>query len=192
MTRFQTPQDERPWWASVEHLRDRADDTSGAAVMAAGRVLTPATEARPDAARAVTPRPRRHVATAPAQRTRGQRPDWFAEEANRAGRRQSPRPEANAPARPRATLVDVSPDHLAGRRAQQVRRAPGERPTVTITGRPDGALPPQPREIAPVRGARAREHASSLVSSPDRLMLWAVALGILMILASLGTAGAGA
>ncbi len=73
-----------------------------------------------------------------------------------------------------------------------VRRAPGERPTVTITGRPDAALPPRVVEPKPVRGRRTREQASSLVASPDRMMLWAVALGLLMIAASIGTASADA
>lgn len=181
MTRFQTPQTDRPWWAEVEHLRERTGDSP----VAAAPRHAPATEAP-----AARTRTRTHVATQSPPRSRGQRPDWFAEEAQLAGRRQVPRPAQRGPVRPRAKLVDVAPNHVVGSRAQQVRRQPGERPTVTITGRPDGALPPQPHQLLPVRAARTREHMSGLVSSPDRMMLWAVALGLLMIVASVGTAGA--
>lgn len=100
------------------------------------------------------------------------------------------RTPASRPSRPRATLVDVAPAHAVQTRAPRPRRESGDRRTVTITGRPDGALPPQParREIS--RAERGMVRAGSAFSSPDRLMLWAVALGILMIVASLATASA--
>lgn len=89
--------------------------------------------------------------------------------------------------------MDVAPAHVMVRRAPQTRRRAGERPTVTITGRPEAALPPRPTAGLPqVRAARSRERVSSVVASPDRMMLWAVALGLLMIVASIATGTTGA
>lgn len=203
----------RPWWDEVAHLRG-VDDRLAPAERPDGRrgeLLR-----SPVAAWEESPPPRHagdaiaglrgeerddrladHVRHRPAGRSRRREAghaagDWFADEARVAGRRTTPRRDPMEVQRPRVTLVDVSPDHALVRRAPQVRRAPGERPTVTITGRPDAALPPQVREPAPLRARRTREQASSLVASPDRMILWAVALGLLMILASIGTATADA
>ncbi|MBJ7470614.1 MAG: hypothetical protein JHD16_04905 [Solirubrobacteraceae bacterium] len=200
MDHLQSNQNARPWWADVEHLRDDAPtdrpSQRGAARSAAPTGIVDATTDRERSARS--------RAAAVANRTPARRPhrgdvargsDWFEQEARHDGRRvksTKTRQELTRPERPRATLIDVRPEHQALRRAQQVRRAPGERPTVTITGRPDAALPPQVREVKPIRARRTREGATSLVASPDRLILWAVALGLLMILASLGTASADA
>ncbi len=189
MTNFTPSETARPWWAEIAQEREQRERSAFSVTDD-----VPVRAALPTEAPA--PRQRRHVATsrsrahAPVSRPRS---DWFAEEARTAGRPQS-RPAAAAarkqPQRPRATLVDVAPLHATAPRAQQVRRAPGERPTVTITGRPDAALPPQPIERRLERGERARSQALALVASPDRLMLWAVVLGVLMIAASIGTAGA--
>lgn len=192
MDHFTSLDNGQPWWADVAHLRDDAPATSRAerAPRTAGQALAPAPgrdERRPP----VRARSTRATAQRRGRRSERAGTDWFTDEALSAGRRTKPPVEPRRPQRPRATLVDVAPNH-AVRRAQQVRRQPGERPTVTITGRPDAALPPQPRPSTAVRGRRTREHALSLVASPDRLILWAVALGLLMILASIGTASAGA
>lgn len=201
MDHLQSNQTARPWWAEVAHLRDDAPTTANAASTQVTRDLAAPTPADVASARERSARSRAAAVAnrAPAARRprRGEsaRTDWFEQEARRDGRRARPRPDASSssrPVRPRATLIDVAPQHQALRRAQQVRRAPGERPTVTITGRPDAALPPQVREVKPIRARRAREGATSLVASPDRLILWAVALGLLMILASIGTASADA
>ena len=187
------PNTSLPGGADVAHLRDNAPATPTA-------VATPSAprESRTDAT-ARERSARTHAAAVAARQPaarrshRRERADWFEQDARTGGRRSRPtRPEAARPERPRATLIDIAPEHQMLRRAQQVRRAPGERPTVTITGRPDAALPPQVREVKPIRARRAREGATSLVASPDRLILWAVALGLLMILASLGTASADA
>lgn len=176
-----------PWWAEVEHLRtsrdaSRHDTLSASSARRSERHAAPAAPAR-EHARASQHQRRRSV----------ERPDWFAQEARSAGRRAAPAPvEPARPSRPRVTLVDVAPAHALTRRAPQTRRRAGERPTVTITGRPDAALPPRPAAEVTVRAPRTRERVSSVVHSPDRMILWAVALGILMIVASIATGTAGA
>ncbi len=177
-----------PWWAEVEHLRTSPPT---------GRheTLAPPAAAPRRAERHVAPATgtREHARAAQHQRRRAERPDWFAQEARTAGRRIAPAPvEPARPSRPRATLVDVAPAHALVRRAPQTRRRAGERPTVTITGRPDAALPPRPAGEVAIRAPRTRERVSSVVASPDRMILWAVALGILMIVASIATGTAGA
>lgn len=200
MDHLQSNSNARPWWADVAHLRDdetpSQTPTSHAVSSLAAPAEMPAVSARERSART---RAAAVAGRAPSRRSHrpGTAPvaDWFGQEARTDGRRvkkAKPSSQPARPERPRATLIDVAPQHQMIRRAQQVRRAPGERPTVTITGRPDAALPPQVREVKPIRGRRAREGAASLVASPDRLMLWAVALGLLMILASIGTASADA
>lgn len=201
MDHFPSTETARPWWEDVAHLRGDDDHSARGAV---ARTADPVDDeplvrldiARPDRSAARSSRAT-HGRQRPSGRSRTRQAeapsaDWFADEASTAGRRSTPRVDSTRPQRPRVTLVDVSPDHALVRRAPQVRRAPGERPTVTITGRPDAALPPQVKGPAPRRARRTREQASSLVASPDRMILWAVALGLLMILASIGTANADA
>lgn len=203
MDHLQSNQTARPWWAEVAHLRDDAPATVDAtptsqAVRSLQAVASPddlSARERSARSRAAAVANRAPAARRPRRGEPARPADWFEQDARRDGRRSRPRPDVSSssrPVRPRATLIDVAPQHQALRRAQQVRRAPGERPTVTITGRPDAALPPQVREVKPIRARRAREGATSLVASPDRLILWAVALGLLMILASIGTASADA
>lgn len=176
-----------PWWAEVEHLRTSPPT---------GRheTLGPPAARRVERHAAPTSGTREHARAAQHQRRASvERPDWFAQEARSAGRRTTPVPtEPARPSRPRATLVDVAPAHSLVRRAPQTRRRAGERPTVTITGRPEAALPPRPQHDVVVRAARTRERVSSVVASPDRMILWAVALGLLMIVASIATGTAGA
>lgn len=179
-----------PWWAEVEHLRTspptgRHETLAPPAARRVERHVAPASGTR-EHARAGQHQRRRSA-------ERPERPDWFAQEARSAGRRTTPAPvEPARPSRPRATLVDVAPAHALVRRAPQTRRRAGERPTVTITGRPEAALPPRPDTDVIVRAARTRERVSSVVASPDRMILWAVALGLLMIVASIATGTAGA
>lgn len=200
MDHLQSNQNARPWWADVAHLRDDADRPVAAPDSSARDfAVAPAddrTSARERSARtrAAAVAGREPATRRPHRSERARAADWFEQDARHDGRSKAPRAQAlpTRPERPRATLIDVAPQHQELRRAQQVRRAPGERPTVTITGRPDAALPPQVREVKEIRGRRTREGAASLVASPDRLILWAVALGLLMILASIGTASADA
>jgi len=204
MDHFPSTENTRPWWEDVAHLRDDAAPSRRAPQSRRAVAESTSLAGRADAVDLLIPvdhdhaigdEPRGRVAARTPHRASGRhadraRGDWFAQEAGAAGRRTKPRVDPSRPERPRATLVDLAPDHAFMRRAQQVRRRPGERPTVTITGRPEGALPPQVREPERRKARRTREQASALVASPDRLILWAVALGLLMILASIGTASA--
>ncbi|MDQ8044739.1 MAG: hypothetical protein AAGC46_08800 [Solirubrobacteraceae bacterium] len=216
MDHFTSTENARPWWEDVAHLRgDDAPTPRRAPALATSShdlLLTDApvrdeyatSRSSDDLSLDEYTSRRSRIGEEPRDRSRAARrapsgrradrarSDWFTQEASTAGRRTKPRVDPTRPARPRATLVDLSPDHAFMRRAQQVRRRPGERPTVTITGRPDAALPPQVREPERRKARRTREQASALISSPDRLILWAVALGLLMILASIGTAQADA
>lgn len=180
--------EQSPWWADVAHLRDDAPTAPRAAAAAPTAAAAHGRERhhrpRQDARRPSNGSRR-------GQRSGGSRPDWFAQEALSDGRVAQREAQVRSE-RPRAQLVDVAPDHAALKRPLQVRRKAGERPTVTITGRPEAALPPRPTEQRELKGRRVRETASSLISSPDRMIMWAVALGVLMILASLGTASADA
>src|SRR3954453_3788600 len=56
------------------------------------------------------------------------------------------------------------------------------RKTVLVTGRPEGKAVPR-RETTPGKSARVRRHTPTrarLAGRPDRVALWAVALGLLM------------
>jgi hypothetical protein len=56
------------------------------------------------------------------------------------------------------------------------------RRTVLVTGRPEGKAVPR-REATPGKSARARRHTPTrarLAGRPDRVALWAVALGLVM------------
>jgi hypothetical protein len=56
------------------------------------------------------------------------------------------------------------------------------RRTVLVTGRPDGKAVPR-REATPGKSARVRRHTPTrarLAGRPDRVALWAVALGLVM------------
>ena len=213
----QTPRSQRsrtqsPWWAEVAHLRDAEPEprrhrahreestrlsapTGERAVVDQGLIdlsgqheiapLRPDTEpARAESSSRGSRSLSRGRRRAPSEVSST---DWFADEARAAGRRSAPR--AAESVRPRALLVDVEPDRAWMARKQQVRRAPGERPTVKITGRPDAALPPRVREERQRRSNMPRP-VRALIASPDRFILWAIALGMLMIVAAFGTAGA--
>src|SRR4029078_8293951 len=56
------------------------------------------------------------------------------------------------------------------------------RKTVLVTGRPEGKAVPR-RETTPGKSARVRRHTPTrarLAGRPDRVALWAVALGLVM------------
>ena len=65
----------------------------------------------------------------------------------------------------------------------------GERPTKVITGRPDDA--PRPLPMTPAARRRApRTPAEFVGPRPERIMAWAFALGLLLILIAITTADA--
>jgi hypothetical protein len=77
--------------------------------------------------------------------------------------------------KPRLELV---PDPPPVRATATPSRAPGERRTVRINGRP---TPPRPRRTA---------SASRAASSPDRMALYALLLGLFLIFMAIVTANA--
>jgi len=67
----------------------------------------------------------------------------------------------------------------------------GERPTKVITGRPDAA--PRPLPMTPAERRRApRTPAEFVGPRPERIMAWAFALGLLLILVAISSADAAA
>src|SRR5688572_18172656 len=65
----------------------------------------------------------------------------------------------------------------------------GDRPTKVITGRPDDA--PRPLPMTPAERRRApRSPAEFIGPRPERIMAWAFALGLLLILIAITTADA--
>ena len=65
----------------------------------------------------------------------------------------------------------------------------GERPKKVITGRPDDAVRPLP--MTPAERRRARRTPTEFVGPrPERIMAWAFALGLLLILIAITTADA--
>ena len=64
--------------------------------------------------------------------------------------------------------------------------APGGRRTVVISGRPDGVARPRPERYRPPRTVAER-----LGPRPERIVAWAFALGLLLIIIAIATADAG-
>jgi hypothetical protein len=180
-------QSEAPaWWADVEHLRETIERRRavGAAhpddELAARRRSTPRSVA--DHSAALSPEP-----VEAAERAAPAPP-----EVDRADELAAPR-RARAAARREAFDRDMARRSHRGptpadRRAAMAALAPGAssgRRTVTITGRT--ALPPSPRAIAPERATPRRAAPRMPVSvgpRPDRIAMWAVVLGFMLILAA--------
>ena len=67
----------------------------------------------------------------------------------------------------------------------------GERPMKVLTGHPDGTSRPRPYETSPERRRRpAKTPAEWIGARPERIMAWAFALGLLLILIAITTADA--
>ena len=179
----------RAWWADVEHLREtierrRAAHDAGdpADELAARRRSAPRPVA--DHAAGLEPEPVEPVVepvtTAPA-------PDPSDELAAHRRARAAARREAfdrdvarrphpgPTPADRRAAMAALAPGAASGRR------------TVTITGRT--ALPPSPREVLTPERLAPRRQPSRMPPvrvgpRPDRIAMWAVVLGFMLILAA--------
>ena len=161
----------RAWWAEVQHLRDAAERTDEARRRADQAELA----ARPAARRHVEPDPgppRRRAEDAVVPARRGDH-DEDAAVAPRRG------------------------DHADGA-ATSIRRrehAPGSalpaRRTVEIRGRtiPAPAVPPRSIEID--RRRPPRRAIERVGPRPDRMAMWALLMGVLLILVAIGTADAG-
>jgi hypothetical protein len=67
----------------------------------------------------------------------------------------------------------------------------GQRPMKVLTGHPDGTPRPRPYETSPERRRRpAKTPAEWIGARPERIMAWAFALGLLLILIAITTADA--
>ena len=79
--------------------------------------------------------------------------------------------------------------HATVRQWDGGERAPNGRRTKVITGRPDGA--PRPLSLVPAERRRPpRTPAEWVGPRPERIMAWAFALGLLLILIAISTADA--
>jgi hypothetical protein len=84
---------------------------------------------------------------------------------------------------------DVAEWHPTERRWDDANRAANGRRTTVITGRPDGT--PRPLPLAPAARRRpARTPAEWVGPRPERIVGWAFALGLLLILIAITTADA--
>jgi len=96
--------------------------------------------------------------------------------------------ESPATAAARAWEATHSPD-ARGAIEPTPERAPNGRRTTVITGRPDGS--PRPLSLVPAQRRRpTRTPAEWIGPRPERIVAWAFALGLLLILLAISTADA--
>ena len=165
---------ERPWWADVQHLRPAEEGGSTERAPRSGRF-----DRRPTAEHRSTPRSAARAGTAArGSERRGSEPAARATEPRRS------EPAARRPRREPEVWLDEAP---APKKPQAERR------TIEIRGQVDrihGVAPvtsPGPQRI---RGRRADERVGP---RPDRVAMWAVLLGLLLILvAAISSPGADA
>jgi hypothetical protein len=159
------------WWADVQHLRDAAERTDEARRRADRAELA--------ARRAARDRRRSDESEPAPSRRRSDEPEPGL------SRRRSDEPEP-APSRRR--------DHVDGA-GHGARPAAGagmsSRRTVEIRGRTVPA-PAVPRSHGPDRRRPPRQAAERVGSRPDRLALWALVMGLVLILVAVSTADAAA
>jgi hypothetical protein len=165
------PQNEaRAWWADVEDVRESI-------------------ERRRAGDAAVTREPVRELAHVRARRAMAERESVqgrtgrFDREPTRTGRfdrdlAAEPMLAAVPPPAPAPVPVSLDPPAGAPRRPLSV---PAERRTVQITGRP-GSTGGNARLFEIDRRRAARRPSERLGTSPDRLAMWAVLLGLFLIL----------
>ncbi len=182
----------RAWWADVQHLRNdyertdearrRADEADLASRRAARERLHVEAEAHSVAAAPASeiadPPPLHRGSDAPISPRRAKRGDWSAESRRGNHLDLSPAPRVRQ---------GVGP--AAGARSARVKgdATPG-RVTVEIRGRTVPA-PALPRSAEVERARRPQRRAVERVSArPDRVAMWALMMGLLLILVALGTA----
>jgi hypothetical protein len=96
---------------------------------------------------------------------------------------------ARADAIARRWEAEGNADEWAALMAPPDERAPNGRRTKVITGRPEGA--PRPLTLAPSERRRpSRTPAEWVGPRPERIVAWAFALGLLLILIAISTADA--
>jgi hypothetical protein len=163
----------RAWWADVQYLRDAAERTDEARRRADRAELA--------ARRANRDRRRVEAETAPAPQRRRLEPDLPPPR-----RRDHVDPDAPAPPR-RGGYVDAAVAPRRGGYGDAV--ALPDRRTVEIRGRTVPA-PAVPRTIELDRRRPPRRAAERVGPRPDRLALWALLMGLVLILVAVSTAHA--
>ncbi len=153
------------WWADVQHLRDSAERTDEARRRADQADLAARRQSRErrdvEAEVAAAPRPR------------------FAPEAMPAPRR---REHVESPVAPRR--LDTAPVARRGGYAG-AGAVPGRR-TVEIRGRTVPA-PPVPRSVELDRTRRPRRSLERVGPRPDRVAMWALVMGLMLIAIAIST-----
>ena len=184
----------RPWWADVQHLRP--DDDGDHAASAAAPARTGRFARSADGASATEHGARRASSPAPTRqrgdtRTRDAEPRprrFDREPAQRRDREPAQRREETTEPR-RRPEVDLRPRGAAFAEYRDGRR------TVSIRGQVDRvvAAPAAAPGVAPERRRPRRTAVERLGGRPDRVAMWAVMLGLLLILvAAISSPGAGA
>jgi len=164
----------RSWWADVQHLREAIEQRQSAPPPQDGPVFAPLTL----------------VDDAPTPRGFNWDPsdeaDELFEERPRARRfaRDTAAPEPEAEPEPDAA---PEPDVFIPAPAAVAEQRQGVRHTVTITGRP--VSPAATPGLVEVQSRRpARRAVERIGPRPDRIAMWAVALGLLLCIVALATA----
>jgi hypothetical protein len=181
------------WWADVQYLRDAAERTDEArrradrAELAARRANRDRRRVEAETAPAPAPQRRRLDPDLPPPRRR----DHVDADAAAA-----PRRYADAAAAPRRYADTAAAPRRAGDMAAAPRRsgygdavALPDRRTVEIRGRTVPA-PAVPRTIQLDRRRPPRRAAERVGPRPDRLALWALLMGLVLILVAVSTAHA--
>ena len=166
------------WWADVQHLRDAAERTDEARRRADQADLAARRASRErrnvEAEVAAAPQPRRfepEAAAAPRRDEHAESPGA----ARRAG---------SAPVARRGGYGDRVP--AAGAGAGPATPASGRR-TVEIRGRTVPA-PPVPRSVELDRTRRPRRSLERVGPRPDRVAMWALVMGLMLIAVAITTA----
>jgi hypothetical protein len=173
----------RAWWADVQYLRDAAERTDEARRRADRAELA--------ARRANRDRRRVEAETAPAQ---AQAPQRRRLEPDLPPPRRRDHVDADAAAAPRRDMA-AAPRRYADAAAVPRRSGYGDavalpdRRTVEIRGRTVPA-PAVPRTIQLDRRRPPRRAAERVGPRPDRLALWALLMGLVLILVAVSTAHA--
>jgi hypothetical protein len=162
----------RSWWADVQHLRETLEQRQTAPPPQNDPVFAPLTL----------------VDDEPAPRGFNWDPSDEADELfeDRPRTRRFERDTATSEPVP-AVEADVEPDVFIPGPAAVAEQRQGVRHTVTITGRP--VSPAATPGLVEVQSRRpARRAVERIGPRPDRIAMWAVALGLLLCIVALATA----
>jgi hypothetical protein len=179
----------RPWWADVQHLRpDEGGDTEHRATRT-GRFDRPSAPSR---------RPSRgdHPATArePQQRA-AERREPQPQPQQRAAERREPQSQPRAAERRESQSQPRAAERRRSRPEPELwlepadtpPAQPAERRTIEIRGQAAGVAGVAPVPSAGPQRHRGRRPSERVGPRPDRIAMWAVLLGVLLILVALAS-----